>query len=109
MDIKVRELQRGLYRAAKANRKRIFYTLHDKICRRDVLHAAWQRGKANGGAPGIDSVSIEQIEEQGERFSTGITALTPLVQHIFKCIGQGMDEAYNRPMGMERPACAICG
>jgi RNA-directed DNA polymerase len=65
MDIKVRELQRGLYRAAKGNRKRIFYTLHDKICRMDVLSAAWQRVKANGGAPGIDGVSIEQIEERG--------------------------------------------
>jgi group II intron reverse transcriptase/maturase len=65
MDMKVRELQRGLYRAAKANRKRIFYTLHDKIYRREVLWEAWQRVKANGGAPGIDGVSIEQIEEQG--------------------------------------------
>jgi len=65
MDIKVRELQRGLYRAAKGNRRRIFYTLRDKIYRRDVLWEAWQRVKANGGAPGIDGVSIEQIEERG--------------------------------------------
>lgn len=65
MGMKVRELQRGLYRAAKANRKRIFYTLRDKIYRREVLWEAWQRVKANGGAPGSDGVSIEQIEEQG--------------------------------------------
>jgi retron-type reverse transcriptase len=64
MDMKVRELQRGLYRAAKANHRRIFYTLRDKIYRRDVLWEAWQRVKANGGAPGIDGVSIEQIEER---------------------------------------------
>jgi len=63
MDIRVRELQRGLYRAAKANRRRNFYTLRDKIYRKDVLWEAWQRVKANGGAPGIDGVSIEQIGE----------------------------------------------
>ena len=65
MNSKVRELQRGLYRAAKENRERVFYSLHDKICRPDVLLAAWQKVKVNGGAPGIDGVSIEQIEEQG--------------------------------------------
>jgi len=65
MNNKVRELQRGLYRAAKENRERVFYSLHDKMCRPDVLLAAWQKVKTNGGAPGIDGVSIEQIEEQG--------------------------------------------
>jgi len=65
MNSKVRELQRGLYRAAKANRERTFYSLHDKIYRPDVLLAAWKRVKTNGGAPGVDGVSIEQIEEQG--------------------------------------------
>jgi group II intron reverse transcriptase/maturase len=65
MNSKVRELQRGLYRAAKANRERIFYSLHDKIYRPDVLLAAWHQVKTNGGAPGIDGVSIEQIEAQG--------------------------------------------
>ena len=65
MNSKVRELQRGLYRAAKENRERVFYSLHDKICRPDVLLAAWQKVKANGGAPWIDGVSVEQIEEQG--------------------------------------------
>jgi len=84
MDIKVRELQRGLYRAAKGNRKRIFYTLHDKICRMDVLHVAWQRVKANGGAPGIDGVSIEQIEEQGvEAFLTQLQ--NELKEGTYRC------------------------
>ena len=62
----VRELQRELYRSAKSNPKRKFYTLHDKIYRWDVLVCAWKQVCANHGAPGIDGITIEQIKEQGE-------------------------------------------
>ncbi len=62
----VRELQRGLYRSAKSNPKRSFYTLHDKIYRWDVLVCAWRQVSANGGASGIDGITIEQIKTQGE-------------------------------------------
>lgn len=66
MNQTVRELQRGLYRSAKSNPKRSFYTLHDKIYRWDVLVCAWRQVSANRGAPGIDGVTIEQIKEQDE-------------------------------------------
>lgn len=46
---KVRELQRKLYLAAKANKKRRFHALFDKVYRKDVLQKAWQQVKANGG------------------------------------------------------------
>src|SRR5438093_318827 len=39
---KVRELQRALYRAAKADPGRRFHALYDKLLRRDVLERAWQ-------------------------------------------------------------------
>jgi hypothetical protein len=48
------KLQGRLYQAAKASRKRRFYTLHDKICRMDVLREAWKHVAKNKGAPGID-------------------------------------------------------
>jgi len=63
------ELQGRLYQAAKADRTRKFYTLHDKICRIDVLKEAWKRVAANKGSAGIDSTTIEDIERDGlDRF-----------------------------------------
>ena len=63
---KVRELQRSLYRAAKANPERCFHSLYDKVYRSDVLWEAWKRVKSNQGAPGNDGVSIKMVEEYGE-------------------------------------------
>jgi RNA-directed DNA polymerase len=58
-------LQHGLYRAAKADPGRRFHALHDKICRRDVLWRAWAAVRRNGGAPGIDKITLAQVEEYG--------------------------------------------
>ena len=61
----VRELQRKLYRAAKADGSRRFHSLHDKLYRRDVLGQAWELVRRNQGTWGVDRVSIDQIEEDG--------------------------------------------
>ena len=42
---KVRELQRTLYRAAKADPGRRFHALYDKVHRRDVLERSSQRDR----------------------------------------------------------------
>ena len=61
----VRELQRTLYRAAKADPGRRFHALHDKIYRSDVLERAWELVRANRGAAGIDKQSIADVEQYG--------------------------------------------
>jgi RNA-directed DNA polymerase len=64
---KVQELQRTLYLAAKANNRRRFHALYDKVYRTDVMWEAWKRVKANGGSAGIDGVTIQHIvQEYGE-------------------------------------------
>src|SRR4051795_12670856 len=62
---KVRELQRTLYRAAKADPERRFHALHDKVLRRDVLERAWESVRANRGAAGIDHTTIADVEQYG--------------------------------------------
>ncbi len=62
---KARELQRALYRAAKASPMRRFHALYDKMYREDILAKAWHEVRANAGAAGVDGQTIEQIEQHG--------------------------------------------
>ncbi len=62
---KVRELQRTLYRAAKADPGRRFHALYDKVHRRDVLERAWVNVRRNRGAAGIDRITITEVEQYG--------------------------------------------
>jgi len=62
---KVRELQRTLYRAAKADPGRRFHALYDKVYRRDVLERAWESVRVNRGAAGIDRTTIADVERYG--------------------------------------------
>jgi RNA-directed DNA polymerase len=58
-------LQRVLYRSAKQDPKRRFHALYDKLTRRDVMWRAWVEVASNQGAPGVDGVSIADIDEGG--------------------------------------------
>jgi len=63
----VRALQRALYRAAEADPGWRFHALRDKILRGNVLCRARAAVRRNNGAPGIDKITLAQVEEYGVR------------------------------------------
>lgn len=70
----VRKLRGTLHAKAKGSPGYRFYSLYDKIYRRDVLIHAWERCRSNGGAAGVDETTFEQIEAQGvEGWLDGLT------------------------------------
>jgi group II intron reverse transcriptase/maturase len=67
--VKVRQLQRRLWAAAKRSTGRRFHALYDHIHRGDVLWEAWRRVRSKKGAAGVDTETIADIERYGvERF-----------------------------------------
>ena len=62
---RVRKLQQALPAKAKRAPNFRFYTLSDKVGRPDVLEAAWQAGRRNGGACGVDGETVAEVEARG--------------------------------------------
>jgi RNA-directed DNA polymerase len=66
LPVKLRDWRAKLSVKAKQEKRFCFYSLYGLVSHPETLRAAWAQVRANGGAPGVDGVSIEQIEKEGE-------------------------------------------
>ena len=64
--ISLQDLRRSLYVKAKAEPAWRFWGLYVHVCKMETLHEAYRMAKSNNGAPGMDGVTFEAIEESGE-------------------------------------------
>ena len=72
MGMNVDELRKMLYDMAKAEPKRRFHSLYDKVCRMDLLREAWKTVRSNHGSPGVDGMSIEDVDRESDAVLAGL-------------------------------------
>src|SRR5882762_4089014 len=61
----LQDLSKSLYDKAKAEPTKRFWGLYVHVCKMETLQEAYEMTKKNDGAPGIDGVTFEVIEESG--------------------------------------------
>ena len=65
LPIRLQDLRRRIYVKAKAEPTGRFGGLYVHVCKRETLQEAYQMAKSNNGAPGVDGVTFDAIEESG--------------------------------------------
>jgi RNA-directed DNA polymerase len=61
----LQDLSKSLYDKAKTEPTKRFWGLYVHVCKKETLQEAYRMAKKNNGAPGIDGVTFEAIEESG--------------------------------------------
>lgn len=81
--------QAKLYQKAKQERGYKFYVLYDKMFIPYLLREAWKSVRSNGGAPGVDNVTIAKVEEYG-------------VETYLKELGEDLHKQLYEPQAVKR-------
>jgi RNA-directed DNA polymerase len=82
-------LQEKLYQKAKQERGYKFYVLYDKMFIPYMLREAWKSVRSNGGAPGVDKVTIANVEGYG-------------VETYLKELGEDLRKQLYEPQAVKR-------
>lgn len=86
---RVLTLQGKLYQKAKLESEYRFYVLYDKMFIPYLLREAWKQVKRNAGSPGIDRVTIADVETYG-------------VGRYLEELGEELRKRTYRPMAVKR-------
>jgi group II intron reverse transcriptase/maturase len=86
---RVLTLQEKLYQKAKQERGFKFYVLYDKMFIPYMLREAWKTVKTNGGAPGVDGITIADVEQYG-------------IERYLKELGEELRKQTYRPQAVRR-------
>lgn len=63
--IGLQDLRRKIYLKAKSDKAWRFWGLYIHVCKTETLQQAYKMAKKNNGAPGMDGVTFEAVEEAG--------------------------------------------
>ena len=86
---RVLTLQEKLYQKAKQEREYKFYVLYDKMFIPYILREAWKAVKSNQGSPGVDGLTIAEIEKYG-------------VEQYLKELGEELRRQTYQPQAVKR-------